>query len=710
MVFGMDKKENKGISIRWQLMIISILLVSVPVITLGFISYQTSKTQTLMEIEDSLVAQMMAFEEYVEATQSSVETREESIYHQAESVVEAQAKSIFEFINSYTGTEEDLKNIISRIPVGQTGYIYALDYNGNYVISKDRSRDGDNILGAKDANGVEFIKEIISKGKKLSGSEIDYQIYPWKNAGEDVARDKVAALLSDPYRDWVYGVGTYYDELADFTFIEQAKIDIMTVLSHPVIGKTGYIYVLTGDGMSLMSSDGIKEEPTNAWDSKDAHGGLYIQEMIKIAKANPHEMQILSYERQTDSGIKPRINVYYYDEHYDWVVGAGAYTEEFFDGLIKLRTATIIISIIAILIGSIVAYFFAVSISKPLGHVQRVIKRVADGDLSQTVELKSNILELNDVSINFDTMVDKIKNLIIRIKESSDETAASSEQLSASSEEVNASMEQVSSTIQEIAKGAQVVSQRSGEAETASKNTAESAKKGSDSASSVNEKMSVISTSTKEGATKIKTLGEKSKEIGNIVETINGISEQTNLLALNAAIEAARAGDAGRGFAVVADEVRKLAEETGNATKQISDLIGGIQSEIQASVETMDKNTVQVEEGASAVNTALKAFEEIPELIGKVNTSIGDMAAVAQENAAGSEEVSSSIEQVTSAMQQVATSSQTLSDAAVDLKKLIMEFKVDDSNNPESDNSSKKELTPEEIEKYEKEAEKILSK
>ncbi len=73
-------------------------------------------------------------------------------------------------------------------------------------------------------------------------------------------------------------------------------------------------------------------------------------------------------------------------------------------------------------------------------------------------------------------------------------------------------------------------------------------------------------------------LAQASQRIGDVANLIRDIANQTNLLALNATIEAARAGDAGKGFAVVASEVKNLANQTAQATEEITGQISSIQS------------------------------------------------------------------------------------------------------------------------------------
>jgi len=131
-----------------------------------------------------------------------------------------------------------------------------------------------------------------------------------------------------------------------------------------------------------------------------------------------------------------------------------------------------------------------------------------------------------------------------------------------------------------------------------------------------------------ESVEKVQELGEKSKEIVKFVTVITGLAEQTNLLALNAAIESARAGEHGRGFAVVANEVKKLAEQSAQAAKEVSQLINVIQKDTEATVSTIQKNTLEVNRGSELAQEVGQGFEKLHESANHVVKRIEEVSGI----------------------------------------------------------------------------------
>jgi methyl-accepting chemotaxis protein len=241
--------------------------------------------------------------------------------------------------------------------------------------------------------------------------------------------------------------------------------------------------------------------------------------------------------------------------------------------------------------------------------------------------------------------------------------------------ETATSMEEMNATVLEVARNASQAAEGSDQAKAKAQSGAEIVQKAVKAIADVQR-------NALELKKKISTLGDKAEGIGRIMNVIEDIADQTNLLALNAAIEAARAGDAGRGFAVVADEVRKLAEKTMAATKEVSDYISAIQTEVRNNANSVDQ-TVDSVKGATQL--AVKSGKELQEIVSLAETTsdqVRSIATAAEQQSAASEEITKSVEEIdrissdnAEAMQASAQAIEELNTELKELDDLVREMK-----------------------------------
>ncbi|NLV13955.1 methyl-accepting chemotaxis protein [Haloarcula argentinensis] len=363
----------------------------------------------------------------------------------------------------------------------------------------------------------------------------------------------------------------------------------------------------------------------------------------------------------------------------------------------------------------------AASLERRAEEFGEVMGQAANGDLTQRLDENTDNDAMGDIAEAFNHMVSELEQTITRIESFAGDVNGSTEEISASAAEIKTASEEVSNAVQEIATGAEnqneniqqvtdemtdmsatieEISSSADEVATQSEAATEMAVAGRESGQKASEKMANIEQQTAATIEQVEELAEEVDRINEVVTLIDDIAEQTNMLALNANIEAARAGNGdggadGEGFAVVANEVKQLAEETQEATNDISSIIADVQSVTNETVADMQKIGDQIEDGHTTVEEATDALGNIARKVESANDgvqSISDATAeqatsseavvamvdevgsISEETTAQSENAAASAEEQTASVTEVTTNIQTLSERASDLRSLVGQF------------------------------------
>lgn len=495
-----------------------------------------------------------------------------------------------------------------------------------------------------------------------------------------------------PYQ-WIIGTGIYIDDV-----LKAKTIDMKELVSNfrYSLGSEKQNYFWINDLNHVMvvhpfSPDLVDKDVSGM---KDTAGKYLFKEFVTVAKTKGEGFVEYYWPRPGEKEGQPKLAFVKHFKPLDWIIGTGVYTNDISDYLAVeeskinyLFLRYVLLIVIATLISIGVTLVIVKNITNPLEKVVTVMGKLAQGDLTQRVNIDSQN-EIGRMSREIDKFVeilrqitDRITSTTNQVKESSSEISVIIEEQSAISTMQSESVAKITSTVEELSASSKQIAEHSNTVLAIARTVLEKAELG---VSSVNKTAKEMEDIINDGEHKIKDiveLGKKSQEINTVMEIINNIADQTKLIAFNAALEASSAGEAGKRFGVVAVEIRRLADSVMESTSDIANMINEIQESINQLIMTSEKTSTEMYQGKEALSETIKVLKSILEgaksntdASKQISISTGQQKTANEQVVIALREISDAAEQNAKANSQTVAVIKKLLEEAAELKKILSIF------------------------------------
>ncbi|GHV68394.1 methyl-accepting chemotaxis protein [Spirochaetia bacterium] len=527
-------------------------------------------------------------------------------------------------------------------------------------------------------NPPEYNRCIAAIAANDKAETVSDPIYPFKHMGKDI----VFVLMTSPIEDEATGAVLGYVGVG----VDMSPVQQMIEKEKPYGDGYAALYANNGFIVAHPIRDRVgKNFHDVGTEVLGTEGMLQVEDSLKTGTY--HQIEY-------NGNILVDFPFYTGDSKTAWTTFAVAPMSTVLATVYSMRYFTAFLGVSMVIVASVIIFFIISFSIKPVVNVALTLKDISEGegDLTKTITEHGND-EIADMAHYFNLTLEKIKNLVIIIKQKAitlfdignelasnmTETAAAINEItaniqsikgrvinqSASVTETNATMEQITVNIDKlnghIENQTSSVSQSSSAIEEMLANiqsVTQTLIKNVDNVKALSESSEVGRSGLQEVSADIQEIARESEGLLEINSVMENIASQTNLLSMNAAIEAAHAGEAGKGFAVVADEIRKLAESSGEQSKTISSVL----KKIKDSIDKISKSTDNV----------LNKFETIDGGVKTVSDQEENIRNAMEEQGEGSKQILQAIARLNEITQQVKGGSMEMLEGS---KEVIQESK-----------------------------------
>jgi methyl-accepting chemotaxis protein len=673
----------KQLKLGTKLLMGGLLVLAIPIIVIGIVSvYQASESTFKEKKEDmNVISESLAGALEVGMYEQLVTIRaiscSNSVIAAAEKAAkDGEAKSQQEIVLA----EKELIKI-KKAEGDRLSSINLVGKNGIFIVSSDiKTMKGINVA-ARD-----YFKTAL-KGTPNVGSVVV------SSATGRIVCTAASPIYSSTGKD-ITGVIMLSLELKFFSDI----IDKMK------IGKAGFAYIVDKNGFYITHPVKDKILKENIFQIK---GMESVSELVKQGKSG-----IMEY---TLDGIR-KVAAVSPVQTTGWSVASTIPVEELYAPARFTRNVIAAIGLIFLILASLLFFFFARSLTRPMIDLVEAAEKIAGGDLAVEVTSENRQDEIGSLAQAFTGMIRSLKDkaqiaqkiaagdltveatplsdadalgnafsaMVITLRRqiqeivegvnvlasSGSEIMASVSQLTAGAAETSTTVSETTTTVEEVKQTTEVSSQKAKRVAELGRKSVEISQTGLKSIEDTITGMNRIKEQVESIADMVVRLSEQSQAIGEIIATVNDLAEQSNLLAVNASIEAAKAGEQGKGFAVVAQEIRSLAAQSKQATTQVRNILFDVQKAISSAVMATELGSRAVEEGVRLSTQAGEAIDVLAESVTESTNAAIQIAASSHQQFIGMDQVASAMENIREAALQMASSTKQTEKSAHDLHNL----------------------------------------